>query len=724
MSLSFFSFRNFKKKSIFFLNKFRLFFVFLLISFVIFWLFFPLCFWNDLPKSKVIQPNTFNLSLSDKNSLILKIITHESDDENKEETYIFDLIPQNVVLFRDIHGSVVTRSAETYMMFCKDVSGRTISFPIMIWPPVDEKVNTHNFLFNEIYIGDGGFVKYLLANNKNDEFYKKSSGSKISAITDINAFWNDAYEKFPQFRFTMKMFNQKIVNACKYSSLCINIYNRFDFFIFLSTKFHALVAIILYGYFLITVRGTNIKRLNVFYKPPKLRTKFTDIAGNEEEKMELVEIVDYLKNPQKYKTTGARPPKGVLLYGPPGTGKTLLAKAVAGEANVAFFQTSGASFDESLVGVGARRVRDLFLLARYLRPAIIFIDEIDAVISRDSSTCSNHQTMNELLTQMDGFNSIDGVVVIAASNRINALDKALLRPGRFDRKVFVDLPNLNERKAILQIHAKNKNLSPKIDLLEIAKQTTGFSGAELFSVMNEAAILALREQLNNDVGKKNKDTINKKIIIKLSHISSAIDRVSIGIAKNSWKYNEKTKKLIATHEVGHALVGLYSKTGEIIEKITIIPHADAGGFTRILPKECDFAPKSKTMLLDIIAHSLGGRAAEFIKFGSHGITSGAVSDLEKASEIASNIVKIYGMSNAGMRSFSNNLPAINCSQTILVKIDEEIEKIIQNGYHNAINIIKSNIKEFDLFVEALIKYETLLKDDIYYIHKNKKLPQK
>ena len=201
----------------------------------------------------MIQPNTFNLSLSDKNSLILKILTHANVEKNKEEIYIFDLVPQNVMLFRDIRGSVVTRSAETYMMFCKDVSGRTISFPIMIRPPVDEKVNTHNFLFNEIYIGDDGFVKYLLVNNKNDEFYKKSSGSRISAITDINAFWNDAYEKFPQFRFTMKMFNQKIVNACKYSSLCINIYNRFDFFIFLSTKFHALVAIIFYGYFLITV---------------------------------------------------------------------------------------------------------------------------------------------------------------------------------------------------------------------------------------------------------------------------------------------------------------------------------------------------------------------------------------------------------------------------------------------------------------------------------------
>ena len=721
MSLPIFCFRNLRNN----LSRFGFFFILFLISFFIFWLFFPLYFWNDLPKSKVIQPDTFTLSLSDKNSLILKILTHANVEKNKEEIYIFDLMPQNVMLFRDIRGSVVTRSAETYMMFCKDVNGKTISFPIMIRPPAGEKANMHNFLFNEIYIGDDGFVKYLLVNNKNDEFYKRSPEvSRKGSITDINAFWNDAYEKFPQFRFTMRMFNQKIVNAYKYSSLCINIYNRFDFFIILSGQFHALTSIVLYAYFLIAVRGTNIKRLNAFYKPPKLRIKFTDIAGNDEEKMELIEIVDYLKNPQKYKATGARTPKGVLLYGPPGTGKTLLAKAVAGEAGVAFFQTSGASFDESLVGVGARRVRDLFLLAKYSKPAIIFIDEIDAVISRDSSTCSNHQTMNELLTQMDGFNSVDGVVVIAASNRINALDKALLRPGRFDRKVFVDLPNLNERIAILQIHAKNKNLSPKIDLLEIAKQTTGFSGAELFSVMNEAAILALREQLNNDVGKKNKDTIDKKIIIKPGHISSAIDRVSIGIAKSSWKYNEKTKKLIATHEVGHALVGLYSKTGEIIEKITIIPHADAGGFTRILPKECDFAPKSKTALLDIIAHSLGGRAAEFVKFGSHGITSGAVSDLEKASEMATNIVKIYGMSNAGMRSFSNNLPAINCSQTILTKVDEEIEKIIQNGYRSAINIIKNNMKEFDLFVEALIKCETLLKDDIYYIHKNKKLPQK
>ncbi len=676
----------------------------------------PLYFWNDLPKSEMINPHTISLdpSQTNKNSLILKVETdtNASGKEDMKKSYVFDLLPQNIALYRDIRGSVVTRSAENYLMFCKTIDGKIVSFPIMVKPPViNHRENHYNFLFNDIYIGDEGIVSYLCINNKDDRFFKKGESNPHN---DINIFWNDAYQRMPEFKFTMKLFNQKIVNANKYSSMCINVFNNFDFFMFLSTRFHLVTHMILYLFFLSKVGGTNIRRLNALYKTSKSNVKFADIAGNEEEKLELIEIVDYLKNSKKYKMTGARSPRGILLYGPPGTGKTLLAKAVAGEASAAFFQTSGASFDESLVGVGARRMRDLFALAKHLKPSIIFIDEIDAIISRDSPTCGNHQTINELLTQMDGFNSINGIVVIAASNRIDDLDKALLRPGRFDRKVLVDLPNLSERKAILEIHAKNKKLSPKINLFNIAKQTTGFSGAELENIMNEAAILALREQS----GGKN------AVIINPSHISSAIDRVSIGIAKKSWKYDEKTKKLIAVHEVGHALVGLYTKNGEIVEKITIIPHSDAGGFTRILPQNCDFAPRSKQILLGIIAHVLGGRAAEFLKFGDQGITSGAVSDLEKASGIATNIVKMYGMSNVGLRSFSKNSQTINCSQVVLTKIDEEIEKIIQTQYKNAIKIIEKNMKEFDLFVEALVKYETLLKDDIYYIHKNKKLPKK
>ena len=302
----------------------------------------------------------------------------------------------------------------------------------------------------------------------------------------------------------------------------------------------------------------------------KSNVKFKDVAGIEEEKSELIEIVDYLKNPEKYVAMGARTPRGVLLYGPPGTGKTLLAKAVAGEAKVPFFQVSGSSFDDMFVGVGAKRVRDLFAKAKKAAPAIIFIDEIDSVASkRGQNSISGSgggivdQTINQLLAEMDGFNTKTGIVVMAATNRLKALDEAILRPGRFDRIIQVYLPDIKEREAILKIHAKNKNLSTKINLNDVARRTPGFSGAQLENVLNEATLLAVRQNKN---------------VISITDIDEAIDRVMAGPAKHTKVISEEEKKQIATHEAGHALVGLFTKGGEVVEKITIIPRGDAAGY--------------------------------------------------------------------------------------------------------------------------------------------------
>ena len=366
----------------------------------------------------------------------------------------------------------------------------------------------------------------------------------------------------------------------------------------------------------------------------KNKVTFVDVAGLKEEKEEVKELIDFLKNPKRFQKLGARIPKGVLLVGPPGTGKTLLARAVAGEANVPFYYISGSDFVELFVGVGASRVRDMFKQAKHNAPCLIFIDEIDAVgRQRGTGLGGGHdereQTLNQLLTEMDGFGANEGIIVIAATNRADVLDPALLRPGRFDRQVTVGLPDVREREDILKVHARNKVLSDRVDLKNIAKRTPGFSGADLENLLNEAALLAVR---------RNKEQIT------LSDIDDATDRVIAGPAKTSRKYTDHEKELVAYHESGHAVVGLKLRSAEEVQKITIIPHGNAGGYTMSLPKEERyFATRSE--LIEQITGLLAGRVSEEIHFGE--VSTGAHNDFERATKIARAMVTEYGMSDLG-----------------------------------------------------------------------------
>lgn len=446
---------------------------------------------------------------------------------------------------------------------------------------------------------------------------------------------------------------------------------------------------------------------------------FQDVAGIEEEKEELIEIVDYLKRPDKYASMGARVPKGVILYGPPGTGKTLLAKAVAGEAGVPFFQVSGSAFEDMLVGVGAKRVRDLFSKAVKAAPAIIFIDEIDSVGSKrgklDTTAGSlADQTLNQLLAEMDGFSPRTGVIVIAATNRLDVLDDALLRPGRFDRHIRVNLPDIKERVAILKIHSKNKNVSSSVDLEDVARRTPGFSGAQLENVLNEATILAVR---------KNKKSIG------MIDIDEAIDRVIAGPAKKTRVISLEEKKQIAFHEAGHAIVGLYTKGSEVVEKITIIPRGQAAGYTLSVPEVQELSIQKKSDLLGMVAGLLGGRAAEELVFGKNNVSTGAANDLYKATNIVRAMVGQLGMSSVGMAQYYPSEGTTNPYQTKLfseqtsISMDKEIEKIFRERYEYASKIIRDHRRELDLIVESLLLLETIVKPQINYIHKYKKLPR-
>ncbi|MGL5246098.1 MAG: ATP-dependent zinc metalloprotease FtsH [Mycoplasmoidaceae bacterium] len=446
--------------------------------------------------------------------------------------------------------------------------------------------------------------------------------------------------------------------------------------------------------------------------------KFSDVAGIEEEKLELMEIVDYLREPNKYATMGARTPKGVMLYGPPGTGKTLLAKAVAGESNVPFFQASGSSFEDMLVGVGAKRIRDLFAKASKAAPSIIFIDEIDSVASKrgkfDSSGGVGDQTINQLLSEMDGFQPNNGVVVMAATNRLDVLDPAVIRPGRFDRHIAVNLPDIKERTEILKIHARNKNISANVNLEDIARRTPGFSGAQLENVLNEATLLAVREN---------------KTVVSTKDIDEAIDRVIGGPSKRSRIITAHEKKQIAYHEAGHALVGLHTPGADVVQKITIIPRGNAAGYTLSTPEKQELSIQRKSDLLGIIASTLGGRAAEEVIYGSMNVSTGASNDLFKVSNIVRSMVTQLGMSDLGMTQFIPSEGTSNPYQNKLYSddtaklIDKEVEKIIATQYEYSKNIIKKNKKELDLIVDSLIILETITKNQIDYIHKELKLPK-
>lgn len=437
----------------------------------------------------------------------------------------------------------------------------------------------------------------------------------------------------------------------------------------------------------------------------KSKTTFEQVAGADEEKEELSEMVDFLKCPEKFSTLGARIPKGVLLVGPPGTGKTLLARAVAGEANVPFFSISGSDFVEMYVGVGASRVRDLFDQAKKDAPSVIFIDEIDAVgRHRGAGMGGGHdereQTLNQLLVEMDGFEKNQGVIVIAATNRPDILDPALLRPGRFDRQVRVGYPDTKGREAILKVHSKNKPLAPDVDLRVIANSTVGFVGADLENLLNEAALLAARR--------------NKKAIT-MAEIEEATVKVIVGTEKKSHKMSDKEKKLTAYHEAGHAISTYYLETQDPVRQVSIIPRGAAGGYTMSVPTE-DKSYKTKNGMLDDIVVLLGGRVAEKLVLGD--ISTGASNDIERATKLAKSMVTEYGMSDRiGPVSYSSGSGEVflgrdyghakDYSEAFAQEIDEEISAIIHNGYDRTEKILTDHMDKLHELAQYLIKYEKI-----------------
>ena len=436
---------------------------------------------------------------------------------------------------------------------------------------------------------------------------------------------------------------------------------------------------------------------------------FKDVAGCDEEKEEMVEIVDFLKNPRKYNEIGARVPKGVILVGPPGTGKTLIAKAVAGEAGVPFFSISGSDFVEMFVGVGASRVRDMFKTAKENAPCIIFIDEIDAVgRQRGAGLGGGHdereQTLNQLLVEMDGFNGNTGIIIMAATNRPDVLDPALLRPGRFDRQITISNPDVRGREAILAVHARNKHLSPDVRLGDVAQRTPGFSGADLENLLNEAALLAARD--------------NRKVITPRD-IDEATDRVMMGPAKKSKKYTEKERKLVAYHEAGHAVVGIKLENASQVQKITIVPRGQAGGYNLMMPKEETYF-HTKTQMLETITGFLGGRVAEELVFNE--VSTGASNDFQNATNLARSMVTQYGMSDLGPVQYEQQggsvflgrdyLKEKNFSDQVALEIDREQRRIIEECYERAKEVISSNMELLKNIAEYLLKVETINKRDI------------
>ena len=460
------------------------------------------------------------------------------------------------------------------------------------------------------------------------------------------------------------------------------------------------------------------------YEPAKGKILFSDVAGSAEEKQDLQEFVDFLKNPNKYKKLGAKIPRGVLMVGPPGTGKTLLARAVAGEAGVPFFSISGSEFVEMFVGVGAARVRDLFAEAKSHAPAIIFIDEIDAIGKKRSTGFGGghderEQTLNQILTEMDGFDNDTNIIIMGATNRADVLDKALLRPGRFDRKVTIHLPNLEDRIAILEVHARNKPLAKDVNFRKVASSTIGFSGADLENLLNEAAILA---------GRDNSHEITQHML------QQSIEKIVMGNTKKSHVMTEFEQKLTAYHEVGHAMVGKMTKHSDPVHKISIISRGSAGGVTWFLPEK-DRTYITKAKMLDELAVFFGGRAAEEIFFGSEYITTGASSDIERATDIARDMVTRYGfdsdigMENVAGRSLDGNyLGATEEGNPISDEtknlIDTKVRKLLNEAYDRAKKIINTNKELHEKISQILMKKQEMLQDEFDAFFEDMKVPEK
>ena len=562
----------------------------------------------------------------------------------------------------------------------------------------------------------GDFLNYIKENKVTEMTVTPKSDESIYYITGKI----DGYKSNESF--TVKIIKEQMDTVTNYAeSHNLNLYDTNKdpgsstvLYILVNVLPILLVCGVGYVMFMKMASGNN-KSMDFGRSRAKLsedggKVRFSDVAGLKEEKEEVAELIDFLKNPKKIQKLGARIPKGVLLVGPPGTGKTLLAKAVAGEANVPFYYISGSDFVELFVGVGASRVRDMFKQAKQSAPCLIFIDEIDAVgRQRGSGIGGGHdereQTLNQLLTEMDGFGANEGIIIIAATNRPDVLDPALLRPGRFDRQVTVSLPDAKEREEILKVHARNKTFDKSVNLAAISQRTPGFSGADLENLLNEAALLAVR---------RNKNAIG------MDEVDEATDRVLMGPAKTSRKITEKEKRLVAIHESGHAVIGIKLADAQEVHKITIIPRGVAGGYTMMLPKEDKIGIMTKEELECQITGLLGGRASEKIFLGE--TTTGASDDFKKATRIARSMVTKYGMSDLGPMQLEEESEGVflgrdynktkNFSDQVALEIDKAVRKIIEDCYDKAVKILKENEDLVHLLADALVEHETLTKEQI------------
>ena len=565
-----------------------------------------------------------------------------------------------------------------------------------------------------------------------DEFMKDLNGGKVTELTltpkQTSAVYEitgklEGYGRNEQFNIKIPYSDSVVSEILKVAdgeNLKVNVNKDPESTSIWKVIINFLPFVLLVGfafYFLTRQVGGANKSFDFGKSKAKLhsdkdKVTFDNVAGLVEEKYEVKELIDFLKNPKKFQKLGARIPKGVLLVGPPGTGKTLLARAVAGEANVPFYYISGSDFVELFVGVGASRVRDMFKQAKQTAPCLIFIDEIDAVgRQRGTGLGGGHdereQTLNQLLTEMDGFGANEGIIIIAATNRPDVLDPALLRPGRFDRQVTVSLPDVGEREAILKVHAKNKILAKDVTLKYLANRTSGFSGADLENLLNEAALLAVRRD---------------KTEITMSEIDEAHDRVLMGPAKKSRKVSEKDKKITAYHEAGHVVAGMKQENSNIVQKVTIIPRGMAGGYTNIQSEE-EKMHTTKNELTETICTFLAGRVAEQLIFDD--ITTGAENDIERATKIARAMVCEYGMSELGPVQLEQSESSVflgrdynksrNFSDQVAFEIDQQIRKIIDECYAKTEKILKDNKDLLDLIAINLAKYETLTKEQIEYL---------
>ncbi|KQX57756.1 MULTISPECIES: ATP-dependent zinc metalloprotease FtsH [unclassified Paenibacillus] len=496
---------------------------------------------------------------------------------------------------------------------------------------------------------------------------------------------------------------------------------------FLTSIIPFVIIFILFFFLLNQAQGGGGKVMNFgksrarLYNEEKKRVTFEDVAGADEEKQELIEVVEFLKDPRKFAAVGARIPKGVLLNGPPGTGKTLLARAVAGEAGVPFFSISGSDFVEMFVGVGASRVRDLFENAKKNSPCIIFIDEIDAVgRQRGAGLGGGHdereQTLNQLLVEMDGFGANEGIIIVAATNRPDILDPALLRPGRFDRQITVDRPDIKGREAVLKVHARNKPLAKDVKLDALSRYTTGFTGADLENLLNEAALIAARR--------------NRKDI-SMAEVEEAFDRIIVGTQKKSRIISEAEKRIVAYHEAGHAIIGYYAENADMVHKVTIVPRGRAGGYVMMLPKEGeDRMMQTKNELLDKVTGLLGGRVSEELFIGEIG--TGAYSDFQKATGIVRRMIMEYGMSDKlGPMQFGSSQGQVflgrdigheqNYSDAIAYEIDQEMQNFIRTCYDRARAMLTEHADQIHLVAKTLLEKETLDKDEIIELLEKGKL---